>query len=155
MNLSPGALNQCRRLRWNIEKAFDQQEQKLDEPKAWSASEQGKRIQAIAMGIVHNLLSLFEAKLKSEEGIEDTKVIKAWQKDLSKRAEKARAAGRHLPIKLYQALYRPTIIKLYQARYRPTEVSLQFIRWLRVGLTRPTCYRRAIEQLRPLMLAYI
>jgi hypothetical protein len=45
--------------------------------------------------------------------------------------------------------------KLYQALYRPTEVSLQFIRWLRVGLTRPTCYRLAIEQLRPLMLAYI
>ena len=143
ITLSPGALNQCRRLRWNIEKAFDQQEQKLDERKAWSASEEGKRIQAIAMCIVHNLLRLFEAKLKSEEGIEDTKVIKAWQKDLAKRVEKARAADRHLPIKLYQALY------------RPTEVSLQFIRWLRVGLTRPTCYRQAIEQLRPLMLAYL
>lgn len=143
MTLSPGALNQCRRLRWNLEKAFDQQEQKLDERKAWTANETGKRIQAIAMSIVHNLLRLFEAKLKSEEGIEDTKVIKAWQKDLAKRVEKARAADRHLPITLYQALY------------RPTEVSLQFIRWLRVGLTRPTCYRRAIEQLRPLMLAYL
>jgi hypothetical protein len=33
--------------------------------------------------------------------------------------------------------------------YRPTEMSLQFIRWLRVCLTRPTCYRRAIEKLRP------
>lgn len=143
MTLSPGALNQCRRLRWTIEKAFDQQEQKLDEPKAWSTSDAGKRIQAIAMSIVHNLLRLFEAKLKSEEGIEDTKVIKAWQNDLAKRAEKARAAGRHLPQQLYQALY------------RPTEVSLQFIRWLRVSLTRPTCYRQAIEQLRPLMLAYL
>ncbi len=69
--------------------------------------------------------------------------FKAWQKDLAKRAEKARTAGRELPVKLYQALY------------RPTEVSLQFIRWLRVGLTRPTCYRRAIEQLRPLMLDYL
>jgi hypothetical protein len=68
MTLPPGALNQCRRLRWNIEKAFDQQEQKLDERKAWTASEAGKRIQAIAMSIVHNLLRLFEAKLKSEEG---------------------------------------------------------------------------------------
>lgn len=143
MTLSPGALNQCRRLRWNIEKAFDQQEQKLDERKAWTASETGKRIQAIAMSIVHNLLRLIEAKLKSEENIQDAKVIKAWQKDLAKRAEKARAAGRHLPVKLYQALY------------RPTEVSLQFIRWLRVGLTRPTCYRQAIEQLRPLMLSYL
>ena len=95
------------------------------------------------MSIVHNLLRLFEAKLKSEEGVQDTKVIKAWQKDLAKRAEKAKAAGRILPVKLYQALY------------RSTEVSLQFIRWLRVGLTRPTCYRQAIEQLRPLMRAYL
>ena len=95
------------------------------------------------MSIVHNLLRLFEAKLKNEEDIQDTKVIKAWQKDLAKRAEKARAAGRHLPVKLYQALS------------RPTEVSLQFIRWLRVSLIRPTCYRQAIKQLRPLMLAYL
>jgi hypothetical protein len=72
MTLPPGALNQCHRLRWNIEKAFDQQEQKLNERKAWSASEAGKRIQAIAMSIVHNLLRLFEAKLKSEEDIQDT-----------------------------------------------------------------------------------
>lgn len=64
------------------------------------------------------------------------------QKDLTKRAEKARAAGRHLPKKLYLSLY------------RPTEMSLQFIRWLRVGLTCP-CYKRAIEQLRLLMLAYL
>lgn len=143
MKHSPGALNQCRRLRWNIEKAFDQQEQKLDERKSWTASETGKRIQAIAMTIVHNLLRLFETKLKTEEGIEDTKVVKAWQKDLAKRAEKARAAGRTLPANLYQALY------------RPTEVSLQFIRWLRVGLVRSTCYRQAIKQLRPLMLGYL
>ena len=95
------------------------------------------------MSIGHNLLRIFEAKLKNEEDIQDTKVIKAWQKDLAKRAEKARAAGRHLPVKLYQALS------------RPTEVSLQFIRWLRVSLIRPTCYRQAIKQLRPLMLAYL
>lgn len=143
MNHSPGSLNQCRRLRWDIEKAFDQQEQKLDERKAWTANETGKRIQAIAMCIAHNLLRLFGAKLKSEEGIQDSKVIKAWEKDLAKRVEKARAAGRELPEKLYKALY------------RPTEVSLQFIRWLRVALMRPTCYRHAVDQLRPLMRAYL
>ena len=95
------------------------------------------------MSIVHNLLRHFEANLKNEEDFDDTKVIKASQKDLGKRAEKARAAGRHLPVKLYQALY------------RPTEVSLQFIRWLRVSLMRPTCYRQAIKQLHPLMQAYL
>ena len=99
MSLSPDALNQCR-LRWNIEKAFDQQEQQLDEYKAWTASKSGKRIQAMATKIVHNFLQLFEAKLKSE-GNQDTKVIKAWQKDLAKRVGKVRAAGRHLPVKLY------------------------------------------------------
>ena len=46
MTLPPGDLNQVRRLRWNIEKAYDQQEQKLDERKAWTTSETGKRIQA-------------------------------------------------------------------------------------------------------------
>ena len=54
-----------------------------------------------------------------------------------------RAAGRFLPV------------KLYQARCRPADVSLQFIRWLWVGLIRPNCYRPAIEQLRSLMQAYL
>ena len=54
----------------------------------------------------------------------------------------SRAAGRFLTV------------KLYQARYRPTDVSLQFIRWLRVGLLPPTCYRPAVEQLPSLMQAY-
>lgn len=102
-----------------------------------------KRFQAVDMSIVHNLLRPFDAKLKSKKGIEHTKIIKACQKDLTKRAEKARAAGRHLPIKIYHALY------------RPIEVSLQFISWLWVSLTHPTCYRQAIEQLRCLMLAYL
>ena len=143
MTHSPGSLNQCRRLRWNIEKAFDQQERKLDELKAWAANDVGKRIQAVAICITHNLLRILQARLKKQEGIEDTKVIKAWKKSLAKRVEKARKAGRELPAKLYLALY------------RPTEVSLQFIRWLRVSLIRPTCYRWFVKELRPLMLAYL
>jgi len=143
MTLPPGALNQPRRLRWNIEKAYDQQEQKLDERKAWTANETGKRIQALAISLAHNLLRLFTARLKHEENLEDTKVIKAWLKDLTKRVEAAREAGRTFPEELYQALY------------RPTEVSLQFIRWLRSTLFRPTCYRAALEILRPLMLKYL
>ena len=143
MTLPPGALNQCRRLRWNIEKVFNLHEQKLDENKAWTANENGKRIQAIAICIANNLLKLFSAKLQSEEGIQDTKVIKAWHKKLARRVTAARLAGRTLPEKLYKALY------------RPTEFSLQFIRWLRCALIHPTCYRRALVQLRPLMEKYI
>ena len=118
-------------------------ERKLDEHKAWCANDTGKRIQALAICIAHNLLKLFNAKLKGEEGIEDAKLVRAWNKDLAKRAAAAAAAGRSLPLKLYQALY------------RPTEVSLQFLRWLRCALSRPTCYSQALARLRPLMEAYI
>jgi hypothetical protein len=143
MTLPPGALNQCRRLRWNIEKAYDQQEQKLDERKAWTAGETGRRVQALAISLVHNLLRLFNARLKREEKIEDIKVIKAWHKELAKSVAAAENAGRTFPEKLYRALY------------RPTEVSLQFIRWLRTTLFQPTCYRAAIASLRPLMEKYL
>jgi hypothetical protein len=143
MTLPPGVLNQVRRLRWNIEKIFNQHERKLEESKAWTANETGKRIQAIAICIAHNLLRLFGAKLEGEEGIVDTKVIKAWHQRLAGRAQAAATAGRELPVKLYHALY------------RPTEVSLQFIRWLRSMLLRATCYREALALLRPLMEKYL
>ena len=143
MTLPPGVLNQVRRLRWNIEKIFNQHERKLEEAKAWTANDNGKRIQAIAICIAHNLLRLFGAKLEREEGIVDTKVIRAWHQRLAERVKMAAQAGRELPLKLYQDLY------------RPTEVSLQFIRWLRSMLLRATCYRQSLALLRPLMLNYL
>lgn len=143
MTLPPGVLNQIRRLRWNIEKIFNQHERKLEEAKAWTANDTGKRIQAIAICIAHNLLRLFGAKLQREEGIVDTKVIRAWHQRLAERVKMAAQAGRELPLKLYQDLY------------RPTEVSLQFIRWLRSMLLRATCYREALALLRPLMQKYL
>ena len=143
MTLPPGVLNQVRRLRWNIEKIFNQHERKLEESKAWTANDTGKRIQAIAICIAHNLLRLFGAKLEHEEGIVDTKVISAWHQRLAGRAKAAASAGRELPLKLYLALY------------RPTEVSLRFIRWLRSMLLRATCYREALTLLRPLMEKYL
>lgn len=143
MTLPPGVLNECHRLRWRIEKAFDQQEQKLDERKAWGKGETVKSIQAIAICIAHNLLQLFSATLKRDENIEDSKVINAYHKDLDRREEEALQAGRPFPKMLYLALY------------RPTELSLQFIRWMRSCLNRSTPYRQALRLLRPLMLSYL
>jgi hypothetical protein len=122
---------------------FNQHERKLEEDKAWTASETGKRIQAMAISIAHNLLRIFGAKIEREEGIVDTKVIKAWHQRFETRATAAAKAGRELPLKLYQALY------------RPTETSLQFIRWLRSMLQRATCYRGDLALLRPLMEKYL
>ena len=143
MTLPPGLLGELYRLRWRIGKAFNQQEQKLDERKAWAKSKTAKAVQAIAICITHNLLQLFKATLKTEEAIEDTKVIDAYHKDLDRREAKAGKAGRFFPKKLHLALY------------RPTELSLQFIRWIRIHLTNRTCYRQALDALRPLMASYL
>ena len=143
MTLAPGVLNQVRRLRWNIEKMFSEQECKLGEDKAWTADETGKRVQAMAICIACNLLRIFHDKLRREEGIEDTKVAKAWNQRLAARVTKAAELGRSFPESLYRALY------------RPTEVSLQFLRWLRYGLARATCHRQALARLRPLMEKYL
>lgn len=143
MTLPPGILNECFRLRWNIEKLFDQQEQKLDERKAWATSETAKTTQALSICITHNLLLLFKASLKREENIEDTKVSNDYLNKLDVREGKAREAGRIFPKALYAALY------------RPTEISLQLIRWLRSCIVRSTLYNQAIALLRPLMAVYI
>jgi len=143
MTLPPGLLGEIYRLRWRIEKSFNQQEQKLDERKAWAKSKTAKAVQAIAICITHNLLQLFKATLKTEEAIEDTKVIDAYHKDLDRREACAQKAGRLFPKELYLALY------------RPTELSLQFIRWIRIHLTNRTCYRQSLDALRPLMASYL
>lgn len=143
MTLRPGTLNQLRRMRWNIEKAFNEQECKLGEDKAWTADENGKRIQALAICIACNLLRIFHDKIRREEGITDAKVEKAWKDKLGRRAKELLALGREVPVKLYLSLR------------RPTEASLQFIRWLRIELLRASCYREALARLRPLMEKYL
>ena len=103
MTLPPGVLSECYRLRWRIEKAFDQQEQKLDERQAWGKSNTVKTIPAIAICLAYNLLQLFNTTLEVEAAIADTKVITAYHKDLDRRAAKAKAAGRAFPKALYLA----------------------------------------------------
>ncbi len=110
-------LSECYRLRWRIEQAFDQPEQKLEERQAWGKSNTVKTIPASVLCPAHNLLQIFHATLKTEAAIEDTKVIIAYHKDLDRREAKAKASGRAFPKALYQALY------------RPTELSRQFLRW--------------------------
>ena len=93
-------------------------------------------------GACAHLLHLFGAKIRRDEAIIDTKVIRAWQQRLAGSARMAAQAGRELPLKPYQVLC------------RPTDFSIQFIRWLRSMLLRATCYREALALLRPLTEKY-
>ena len=92
--------------------------------------------------LAHNLLLMLENTLKAEEGIVDMKVQAKQAKRLAEDIEKAVQAGRS-----------PNI--LVQNLTRATQRSLQFIRWLRTGLTLNTSWEQAVVQLRPLMLRYL
>jgi hypothetical protein len=141
--LPPGIIAHLYRMRWNIEKVFDETENKLHENKGWGTSETAKRLQGHMVALVHNLMLIFEAKVEREHGIRDVKVEKKYQKSLEKRAESAREQGRRLP----------RMIALL--RTRATQFSCQFIRWLRNHIAIKSSYVDSLPALCAAMNAYL
>ena len=142
MTLPPGIIAFLYKLRWDIEKMFDQSKNKFHEKKAWAKSKNSKKQQAHFITIAHNLCILLERILQDEEGIVDQKSI---QKRLTRRKlEKTQAKENG---NLFNAMV--------GACDRITQRSLQFIRWLRAVLRIKTPWTTAIDQLRPLMLKYL
>lgn len=142
MTLLPGLIAFLYKLRWDIEKVFDELKNKFDERKAWGKTEDAKKQQALFMTIAHNLTLMLERKLENEEGIIDEKVRCKKRKRKMEEVKKAKASGRKIS---------PLVVGMERA----TQRSLQFIRWLRSTLLHQTPWPRAIEKLRPLMLKYI
>lgn len=140
--LPPGLLAFIYKLRWDIEKAFDEKKNKLGVVKTWAASPESKCQQAHFVCLAHNLMLMLERQIDESEGVRDEKVEakRAARLVLANRA--AEAAGR-----------RPN--PLVTGCVRATERSLQFIRWLRYCLGNPRHWSLEIEVLRPYMKAYI
>ena len=138
----PGLLAFIYKLRWDIEKAFDEKKNKLGVVKAWSASAEAKCQQAHFVCLAHNLMLMLERLIGESEGLRDEKVEarRAARQALAERV--AAEAGR-----------RPN--PLVTGCARATERSLQFIRWLRYCLGKPRRWDSEIEMLRPYMKAYI
>jgi hypothetical protein len=143
IKLPPGVIAHLYRVRWTIEKVFDETENRLHENKGWGVSENAKRMQAHFTALAHNLMLLIEAKAQREHGIRDDKVAKKYDTALNKRAEEAQANGRHLP----------RMIKLL--RSRATHISCQFIRWLRNHLAIRSSYEASLPALRRAMEVYL
>ena len=142
MTLPPGIIAFLYKLRWDIEKSFDQSKNKFHEQKGWAKSNNSKKQQACLITIVHNLCTLLERKLQAEEDIVDQKSRQKRQKLRNK--EKAQAKENGNPFNA-----------MVGACNRITQRSLQFIRWLRGSLRIKTPWTAAIEVLRPLMLEYL
>ena len=60
MELPPGLIAHLYRIRWDIEKAFDEFKNKLAEKKSWASSLTAKSIHAQLLCLTHTLLLLFE-----------------------------------------------------------------------------------------------
>ena len=142
LTLPPGILAYIYKERWNLEKVFDEVKNKLHEKKAWAKSDTAKCIQAKFIALTLNLLLIFERTLEAEEGIVDAKVQKLRSERLAQEIATAAEKGR-------------TLSTMLTAPKRATQRSVQFIRWLLDELTHPSSWRRAMDDLRPLMDEYL
>lgn len=132
--ISPGVIALIYKNRWNIEKVFDVTKNKFHERKCWSTSLTGKKQQALAICLAHNLTVLLERYIEVKEGIID-------QKSVQKRVQRK---AKHLSQNPY--LYPVKIL---------TQISLQFLRWLRVALHMKKPFRNEIPIIRSLQEQYL
>ena len=142
MTLPPGLIAFLYKLRWDVEKVFDEKKNKLGERKCWATTDTARCQQAHFLCLAHNLLVLLERQLEREEGITDKKVQVRRQKRIEEMEEKVRASG-HTP--------NPMVVKCT----RITQRSLQYIRWVRNALDTASPWLHAVKSLRPLMANYL
>lgn len=142
MTLPPGLIAFIYKCRWDIEKVFDQNKNKLGENKAWAKSPTAKKQQAQFLCMAHNLILLLSLRLKTGEAITDEK---SHHRRLGRKKHAAEQAQRN----------DRKINTLVSQLNRATQCCLQFIRWLRISMIKKTPYRQAVRELRPLMLRYI
>ena len=140
--LPPGLIAFLYKLRWDIEKSFDEKKNKLGVKKAWATTLLARTQQALFVCMVHNLLLLLERKLQREEQIRDEKLLAKQRDRLNRLEQTIREAGR-------------TPNPLVHNCLRITQRSLQFIRWLRNSLRAQTPWDVAVGELEPLMARFL
>lgn len=135
LTLAPGLIAHLYRLRWNIEKGFDEFKNKLGARKAWASGAIAKTIQARFLCLVHNLLLWFEQVVLEPAGV-------------TPQAEDRRRARRLEETKRELARRHQTLPRLVESLQQGTQRSVKFIRWLRSHLFSPTPCSQALASLR-------
>ena len=121
MKIPPGLIARLYRMRWDIEKTYDEVKNKLQEKKAWASSPTAKAMQAWFICLAHNLMVIQEHKLRTEEGVTNTSEIKRKAKRLQGEIKRLAEKNEVLPVLLLD----------FQ---RLTQRSVKYIRWLRAFL---------------------
>jgi len=141
MTIPPGVLAYLYKLRWNIEKKFDSFKNTFLEKKSWCKNITGKYQQALFLCIAHNLITIFEHRLKVEENIIDKKCFK----EKEKRIEEYK--NNMIEKKLTP---NPLFLKLRKL----SKFSLQFIRTIRNKLFISASWQDFLVAIRPSMEQY-
>jgi Transposase DDE domain len=110
MTLPPGVIALLHRMRWGIEKSFDEFENKLSEKKAWATTRNAKLIQCNFTAISYNLLLLLEQRLSTDHQLQDIKVEEKYDRWITLREAVAEVAGRSLKTHLSRACAAPRSI---------------------------------------------
>jgi hypothetical protein len=137
LTLPPGIIAHLYRLRWDIEKVFDEFKNKLSEKKAWASGATAKTIQAQFLCLMHNLLRLFEVRVLVPAEVQNEAEDRRRQKRLGVVQAELQKKGEPLP----------WLVKVLQ---RCTQCSVKFIRWLRSFFFSTTSCSQALEALRAL-----
>lgn len=130
----PGAIVQLYRMRWDIEKVFDDFKNKLDETKAWSKSLTGKCMQAQFIVLAYNLLLRMRQHIEESEDLKEEAIIKKSEQRWGQTK------------RVYADAKKPIPSWLEKLR-RITQISVKFIRWARALFTRQCSWDTSLELL--------
>jgi ABC-type Zn uptake system ZnuABC Zn-binding protein ZnuA len=134
MDLPAGVIVELYRRRWEVEKVFDEIKNKLNEKKAWATSLVAKAAQGQMVAITHNLMIIYEERLKQKHGVSNEAEDERRAERIKELKEKARKAGRDVSALLLSAR-------------RTTQRSVKFVRWLRHALRENLAEAHAVTRL--------
>lgn len=126
-SVPPGVVALLYKLRWDVEKVFDEFKNKLMETKAWASSAIAKTVQARMLCLTHNLMTLMEQTIEKCCGLRSEAEFKRREK---------RQAEKSTPL--------PAACLAIQ---RLTQRTVRFIRWLRNHLDLQRDWDHAIAKL--------
>jgi len=141
LKLAPGLLVLFYKRRWDIEKVFDETENRYEEGQAWATRAAAKRIQAQMICLAHNLCLLLETMLEKEEQLRNELEIQRRAKRTAQLQAKLAAQGLKLPF-------------VYWAIDRLTQRGAKLIRWIRSHLYQARAWSEALVLLRRVYATY-
>lgn len=135
--LSAGLLAQIYRMRWDLEKLFDQFKNALNERKAWASSANAKMMQAQFLCLGANLMLLMEHELETRFDLRNEAEIQRRSQRLERMTKTATQADRKVSL-------------MYQHVQRLTKRSVKFIRSLRTFFFLSAPLQQLVDYLRQL-----